>query len=568
MDPVRAHLEEILASEGFRLSRQASAVLRYLVGSALEKRVPKEYSIATEALGRAAGFDPRADPAVRVAVRRLRQKLLEYYSGAGRDAALAFELPKGGYALAWRERWQPAAPTAIAVLPFTNLTGDPAKEFFVDGLTEELTSELARAADLRVVARTSAFAFKGTAADVREIGRRLDVSTLVEGSVRWSDGVVRATVQLIDANSGYHRWAHSYEAAERDIVGCQQELAIQIREALLLRITPGEAGLSEPGPPVPEAYPLMLRARYHWHARTADDVGKAMRLLDELTARYPDYAAPWAARAECYCALGLDAPARATAYGELALACSERALVLAPKLAEAHAARGWALGQYRFDHAAGERHLKRAMEIKPGYMMAHYVWSMAACTQRRFDEALRYAESAAVLDPLSMVAHRGVAYVWFARGHLDRARERVLQALDLAPGAAFATQLHGLIEAEAGQTDLGLQLLQRAVAQAGGTWPLVEGFMAYYQARAGQAAEAASTERRLAALDSPSHIALALAALGRHDVARAVDLLDQAAGEGDAYVVHLADHPPFPQLRAEPRARALYRRLNLPANQP
>jgi len=376
---------------------------------------------------------------------------------------------------------------------------------------------------------------------------------------------VRATVQLIDADSGFHRWAHSYETGERDVFGSQQALAIRIREALLLRVAPGDTEPSEAGPPPPEAYPLLLRARHHWHARTADGVGKALRLLEELTTRFPDYAAPWAARAECYCVLGLDAPARTTKHSELALACSERALVLAPKLAEAHAARGWALGQYRFDHAAGERHLTRAMELKPGYLMARYVWSMAACSLRRFDEALRYAESAVALDPLSMVAHRGVAYVWFARGDLDRAREYVLQALDLAPGAAFATYLHGLVEAEAGQTELGLELLRQAVLQAGGAWPLVEGFMAYYQARSGQAAEAASTERRLAALEQPSHMALALAALGRREAARAVDHLERATAEGDPFLVHIADHPPFPQLRTEPRARALYRRLNLPA---
>lgn len=565
MDAVRAHLQDILASEEFRRSPQASAVLRFLVESAIAKSVPKEYSIATEALGRHADFDPRTDPAVRVEVRRLRQKLLEYYAGAGRGADLVFDLPKGGYALTWRHQLPAAEPLSIAVLPFANLSGDAAKDFFADGLTEELTSELARTADLRVVARTSAFLFKGGTTDAREIGRRLGVSTLVEGSVRWSDGRVRATVQLIDAGSGFHRWAHSYDAAEHDILGCQQELAVRIREALLLRVAPGDAEPPEAGPPTPEAYLLLLRARHHWNARTADGVGKALRLLEELAAQFPDYAAPWAARAECYCVLGLDAPAKTSNHGELALACSERALVLAPKLAEAHAARGWALGQYRFDHAAGERHLTRAIELKPGYVMAHYVWSMAACALRRFDEALRHAESAAALDPLSMVAHRGVAYIWFARGDFDRAREHVLQALDLAPGAAFATYLHGLVEAEAGRTDLGLELLRRAVAQAGGTWPLVEGFMAYYQARAGLAKDAAAAERRLAGLVPLNHMALALAALGRHDIASAIDHLELAASEGDPFVVHIADHPPFPQLRAEPRARALYRRLNLPA---
>lgn len=564
MDDVRGHLLSILGSDSFRRSPHASALLRYLVDCALTKSIPKEYIIATDALGRPADFDPRTDPSVRVEVRRLRQKLLEYYAETGRDSELVFELPKGGYGLTWHRRPRVETPLSIAVLPLDNLTGDPSKEYFVDGLTEELTSELARAADLRVVARTSAFVFKNRPADVREIGRRLNVSNLIEGSVRWSNGRVRATVQLVEADSGYHRWAETLEVDERDTLACQQELAARIREALMLGIRPKEAQCAEAGPPDAEAYTTLLLARHHWHARTPEGVGKALRLLEELTTRCPAYAAPWAARAECYCVLGLDAPERTVELGELALACAERSLALAPDLADAHAAHGWAIGQYRFDHAGSERHLKRAIELKPSYMMARYVWGMAASVLRRFDEALQYVESAAALDPLSMVAHRGVAYVWFVRGELERAREHILQALDLAPRAAFATYLHGLIEAESGNTDLGLELLRRAIAQAGGTWPFMDGFIAYYLARAGQTEAAAVCERRLAEASSPNHMALALAALGRRDTAAAIEQLELAADAHDPFLVHIADHPPFAQLRAEPRAQALYQRFNLP----
>lgn len=564
MDDVRRHLLSILASDVFRRSPNASALLRYLVECALAKSVPKEYVIATDALGRSPDFDPRTDPVVRVEVRRLRQKLLEYYAEAGRDSSLVLDLPKGGYGLTWRDRPRPDEPLSIAVLPFENLTGDPSKEYFVDGLTEELTSELARAVELRVVARTSAFVFKNRPTDARDVGRRLNVSNLVEGSVRWSNGRIRATLQLVETESGFHRWAETHEVAEHDILACQQELAARLREALLLGIKPRDTATVAAGPPDAEAYAMLLRARHHWHARTPEGVGKALRLLEVLNSRFPGYAAPWAARAECYCVLGLDAPARSAELGDLALECAERALALAPNLAEAHAAQGWAIGQYRFDHAGSERHLKRAIELKPSYAMARYVWGMAACALRCFDEALRYAESAVELDPLSMVAHRGVAYVWFARGDLARAREHVLQALDLAPRAAFATYLHGLIESEAGNTELGVTLLRRAIAQSGGTWPFVEGFIAYYQARAGDTEAAEAAEQRLRQVDPPNHMALALTALGRRDTSGAIQQLELAARDHDPFLVHIADHPPFTQLRAESRAQPLYLRLNLP----
>jgi tetratricopeptide (TPR) repeat protein len=293
-------------------------------------------------------------------------------------------------------------------------------------------------------------------------------------------------------------------------------------------------------------------------------VRKALQLLEELTTRYPGYAAPWALRAECYCVLGLDAPATTREFGQLALACSERALGLAPHAAEAHAASGWAKGEYLFDHAAAEFHLKRALELKPGFVTARYVWGVAACALRRFDEGLRYLESAAALDPLSMLAQRGVAYAWFVRGDLHRAREHVLQALDLAPAAPFALYLHGLIEAEAGNTDPGIDLLRAAITQAGGTWPFIEGFVAYYLGRSGRAAEAAAAAKGLAALSPPPHMALALADLGGGRRGSAIAHLEAAARAGDPFVVHIADHPPFPHLMGEGRFDALCRRLNLP----
>jgi TolB-like protein/Flp pilus assembly protein TadD len=562
MDDVRRHLLSILASDVFRRSPHASRLLTYLVDCAIAGSVPKEYVIATDALGRSPDFDPRTDPVVRVEVRRLRQKLLEYYAEAGRDSSLVLDLPKGGYGLTWRDRPRPDEPLSIAVLPFENLTGDPSKEYFVDGLTEELTSELARAVELRVVARTSAFVFKNRPTDARDVGRRLNVSNLVEGSVRWSNGRIRATLQLVETESGFHRWAETHEVAEHDILGCQQELAARLREALLLGIKPRDAAAVAADPPDAEAYAMLLRARHHWHARTPEGVAKALR-LEELNSRFPGYAARGRRVPSATACWVSTLPPDPWHSGDLALECGTRTR-LAPNLAEAHAAQGWAIGQYRFDHAGSERHLQRAIELKPSYAMARYVWGMAACALRRFDEALRYVESAVELDPLSMVAHRGVAYVWFARGDLERAREHVLQALDLSPRAPFATYLHGLIEAEAGNTDLGVTLLQRAIAQAGGTWSFVEGFIAYYQARAGQPEVAEASERRLGEIDPPNHMALALAALGRHDIPEAIHQLELAAGARDPFLVHIADHPPLTQLLAEPRATSLYRRLNLP----
>ena len=562
MDAVRAHLQSVLASDEFRRAPHSSALLRYLVDSAFAKVVPKEYAIATEALGRPSDFDPRADPAVRVEVRRLRQKLTEYDAGPGRGADIELEVPKGAYAIIWSHRLRAGDKPSVVVLPFANLTGDAGKEYFVDGLTEELTCGLACVPELRVVARTSAFLFKDRGVDIREIGARLNVSAIVEGSVRWSEGRVRVTAQLIEADSGFHRWGHSVEADERDLVRCQQELAVLLREALLPSPGSGRIESPEAGPPGPAAYTLFLRARHYWNERTPDGVEKALRLLEEITARFPGYAAPWAARAECCCVLGLDA-VTPRELGDSAVECGNRALSLAPHSAAAHAAAGWALGAYRFDHVAAEQHLKRAIELMPGHVMARYVWGMAACALRRFDEGLHYAETAASLDPLSMVARRGVAYACFARGDLTRAREHVVESLDLSPHAPFATYLHGLIEAEDGNAAAGLALLQQAITQAGGAWPLVEGFAAYYLARAGRSGDASAIRARLSSPPAPAHLPLALVELGVGRIDEAIACLERSAAAGEPFVIHIANHPPFPQLLPVPRFQTLCRRLNL-----
>ena len=567
MDALRAHLASVLASDTFRRAPHSSALLRYLVDSTLSNTVPKEYAIGTEALGRPPGFDPRTDPSVRVEVRRLRQKLLEYYEGPGAHSDVVIDIPKGGYAIALshREQAAQAAAAAVAVLPFVNLTGDAAKEYFVDGLTEELTSELARSPELRVVARTSAFLFKERAEDVREIGRRLNVASLVEGSVRWSEGRARVTAQLVETRTGFHRWAHSSEVCEQDVLRCQQELAARIREALLPRLVQPAMEPAETGPPTAEAYALFLRARFHWHTRSREGIDKALRLLEELTTRFPGYAAPWAALGECYCVLGLDGHHDVQGVGTAALECSARALMLAPNLAEAHAAEGWARGEYCYDHAAGERHLKRAIELKPSYVSARYVWAMAACALHRFDEGLRHAQAAAACDPLSMTARRGVAYAHFVQGDYNRAREEVLAALELAPGAPFALYLQGMIEAEAGNDAEGIEILRDAIRLSGGSWPVVEGLLAYYLSRAGRCAEADGTARALLASDHRDGLALALAALARRDTDGVIHHLELAREQGNAMIVHIADLPAFRRLSTEPRYRSLCARLNLPA---
>ena len=191
MDNVRGHLQCLLASDAFRRAPHASTLLSYLVESALAESVPKEYVIATEALGRSTDFDPRTDPVVRVEIRRLRQKLLEYYAEDGRDSDLVFELPKGRYGLTWRHRQRSEQPLSIAVLPLENLTGDASKEYFVDGLTEELTSTENKVAFARQAFNDSVMAYNNK--------REVFPSSIFAGMFNFADVLAMATPKGIAA---------------------------------------------------------------------------------------------------------------------------------------------------------------------------------------------------------------------------------------------------------------------------------------------------------------------------------------------------------------------------------
>jgi serine/threonine-protein kinase len=231
---ISAQLSKILSSPQFVQAAALSRFLRFVVEASQAGQTVKEYPIGVEVFNRGKDFDPRIDTIVRVQAAKLRSKLLEYYSSVGAEDPIVISLPKGGYAPEIRER-APSAPAAItpappdrsriAVLPFVNMSSDQENEYFSDGLTEELINRLARVPSLQVVARTSVFSFKGRNEDLRELGAKLNVGTVMEGSVRKSGDQLRVTAQLIDVQSGYHLFSQTYQRELKNVFAVQDELA-------------------------------------------------------------------------------------------------------------------------------------------------------------------------------------------------------------------------------------------------------------------------------------------------------------------------------------------------------
>jgi serine/threonine-protein kinase len=290
-DAIRAELARVVGSPGFVSAGRLAPFLTFVVERALAGEPAKESVVGVEVFGRPADYDPRLDPIVRVEARRLRSRLAEYYAGPGAGDPLVIELPKGAYtptfktrtevapaetavplpgaAVGWARRWPwalaaavalglvilgavwatrrtPLSPPSVAVLPFVNLSHEASNDYFSEGLTEEIIDRLARVRGLRVVARSSSFRFKGSAQDLREVGRALDATAVVEGSVRRAGDRLRVTAQLVNAADGFHLWSQSYARKASDVFAIQDEVARAIANALRVELRVGFEPRPEP----------------------------------------------------------------------------------------------------------------------------------------------------------------------------------------------------------------------------------------------------------------------------------------------------------------------------------
>jgi serine/threonine-protein kinase len=439
---VQAALDGILASPGFVSAARRSRLLRYLVERAMAGKGEQvtEYGIGLDVFDRPASFEPRMDSIVRTETSRLRQKLSEYYRTQGQSETIAIKLPQRSYVpvltrrvigaakpaaeaekpkaplrywwaaaaiaavlgiaalilMAVRNRPATAPLTSLVVLPFENYSANRDAEYLADGVTEELTNELAQRRDLRVVARTSAFAFKGRGVDVREIGRKLNCGAALEGSLSKTGDVVRVTAQLNRTSDGYHLWSHSFEASYEEIAGVQAQITQSVETALLRK--PGPAPTAG-GSANPEAHDLYLQASYQMSRQTPEALAKSLELFQRAADKDPAYGNAYRgiARAEIGL-IHLTAEAPLPAF-ERARQALEKALANNPDDGEA-------LGQladidyvYGWDWPRAEREFRLALEHGGQYNThSYYGWCLA--TRGRFAEAHRQLEMAQDLNPL------------------------------------------------------------------------------------------------------------------------------------------------------------------------
>jgi TolB-like protein len=329
---------------------------------------------------------------------------------------------------------------SIAVLPFVNMTGDPEDEDLGDGMAEELLNALFRIEGLDVASRTSAFAFKGSNVGTEAIADSLGVETVLEGSVRRSPGRLRITVQLIDAETGFHVWSETYDRAPADLLDIQDDLTDQIVRALALQLGTDEGGADvERGTQSAEAYDLFLQGRYFWNKRVADDMEVAIGLFERAIAADSGYAPAYAAIADVRAVptgwrddpkSSLDEAER---YARLALAID-------PALAQAHAALAYVQMARDLDFVAAEASFERALGVDPQYATGHQWYADLLSAMDRHDEAVREIGLAVALDPTMIIVWTAARTLYFA----GRYREAIARAQEVIDqGGSYVQQARG-----------------------------------------------------------------------------------------------------------------------------
>ena len=496
---------------------------------------------------------PVPDTVVRAVTRALASVPTERFATVAEFTA-ALDAP--GTTLPPRSRTGPS----IAVLPFTNISADPENEYFSDGISEEIINALTRVPALRVAARTSSFAFKGKREDVRTIGERLNVGTVLEGSVRRAGPRLRITAQLTDVGDGYHLWGETYERELHDVFAIQDEIARAIVETLKVKLLTGAEALVNPPTEHVEAYALYLKGRHYWSKRIESALIKGLECFERAIAIDPQYALAHVGLADSYNILGyydLRAPRECFPRAHDA---ARFALALEPTLAPAHAAEGYALMYHEWDFAEAERCLRRAIELDPRYAIAHFYLGNLLTIVGRIDEAIAMMRRAIEIEPLSLIVNAAIGWCLSMARRTDQALTQYDVALDLDDRFLIARWWKGMTLADRGELAGSAEELERVVATS--RTPTMLASLARTHALARDTAKARALLSELDDLATRRYVssfelAVVRDALGERE--KALTLLEAAYAERSHSMAFLAVDPRLDALRAEPRVAALRR---------
>jgi serine/threonine-protein kinase len=460
---------------------------------------------------------------------------------------------------------------SIAVLPFVDMSPDQDQEYFCDGMAEELINALTKVRGLRVAARTSSFHFKARSEDVREIGSRLGVRTVLEGSVRRAEERLRVTAQLVSVEDGYHLWSESYDREMKDVFAIQDEISRSIVDTLRPTLLGGADGVPEDGGrelvAVPtrslEAYDFYLLGRHYWEIRYKEGQAAALRHFERAAELDPKYALPYTGVADSYTILGLFEYLRPDDARTRARSAARRALELDYELAEAHASMGLYLYWLEWDWERSAAELSRAIELNPDHAKAHAWLGQLRSVQGRFEEASQEYAIAQSIDPLSSYVASLAASVHMFAGDFATASEMLEQvvARDPArdPNVLLATFLLSATYHAMASYDLAVNMAEKALDLSDGAGHFM-GVLGCWYGAAGMYDRAQAVLDELRARQGTQHVSplwLSWIHVGLGEKERALELLAQAFAERSPYLFAVHQQPSWRPLWSELRFREL-----------
>ena len=456
---------------------------------------------------------------------------------------------------------------SVAVLPLKNVSGDPEQEYFSDGITEALISDLAQIGALKVISRTSAMRYKGTGKTLPEIARELNVDAVLEGSILLAGDRVQITAQLIEAETERKLWADDYERDVRDIFSVQGEVTQAIAQAIQIRLTPAELKQLTGARPVnPEAYQAYLKGRYFFEKRSPEGLKSAVEHFEYTVRVDPQYALGYVALADTYILLGNYGERPSDEVKPQAKAVALKALELDETLAEAHVSLGAVLWEYERDYLSGERELLRAIELKPNYAMAHHRYASFLAAMGRQEEGIAAMRIALLLDPLSLRMNVDLGRAYYFAQRYDDAIDVYRMTLELDPDFRPAHSMLGLAYAETGQYEQAIAEIKSGTSDE--SWSV---WLGYAYAKAGDTEKASETIELWKARWNESRqewapITIALIYVGLGEREQALAWLETAftvAHSGGGFTMIKA-YPYWNPLRSDPRFQDLLRRMNFP----
>jgi TolB-like protein/DNA-binding winged helix-turn-helix (wHTH) protein/Flp pilus assembly protein TadD len=455
---------------------------------------------------------------------------------------------------------------SLAVLPLENLSHDPSQDYFADGMTDELITELGQISELRVISRTSAMTYKGAHKSLPQIAQELNVDAVVEGTVLRSGDQVRITAQLIQASADKHLWAQSYEGDVHQTLALQRQVARAIAEEIQIELTSHERDVLKSVKTVnPDAYEAYLKGRFFWNKRTADGMKKAIDYFSQAIESDPNYAQAYAGLADSYALAG------DWQYGVLtpreaypkAKAAATKAIALDSTLGEAHISLAWCMDGFDWNWDSAGKEFTRGIELSPSYATGHhwYGWHLAALG--RHDEAIAELEKAGTLDPLSLIIGGDLAEELLIAHRYDESVKQSRKTMNMDPFFAHTHYVLGEAFVQKHRYNEGIAELQKAIELSERSTAF-NANLAYTYALSGRRNEAVNIVNDLKSqsqdgLSNAPEIALVYVGLDEND--RAMAWLEKAYAE--RFNPGVLMRPAFDPLRADPRFQDLLHRIGL-----